>query len=77
MVESEMDYEEKEKREREREEQKNLHEHFMEARLRQVRNAISEPVFGTPFGKVLNTSNAIETGIILLIDQETAVTFVK
>ena len=77
MVESEMDYEDKEKREREREEQKNLHEYFMEARLRQVRNAISEPVFGTPYGKVLNTSNAIETGIILLTDQVAAVIFVK
>ena len=77
MVESEMDYEEKEKLDREREEQKNLHEYFMEVRLRQVRNAISEPVFGTPYGKILNTSNAIETGIILLTDQVAAVIFVK
>ena len=77
MVESEMDYEDKEKREREREEQKNQHEYFMEARLRQVRNAISEPVFGTPFGKILNTSEAIETGIILLMDQVAAVILLK
>ena len=77
MVESEMDYEDKEKREREREEQKNRHEYFMEARLRQDRNAVSEPVFGTPYGNILNTSNAIETGIILVMDLVAAVILVK